>query len=251
MSRVHGYRDTVIPLTRAAGLTGVAQAAAATRDAIDVVLRQRAVQTDKATLALLSLRRGAVASAVLEGVDADEAADPASTDPVVRGARRVAAAVPDLAPRWRSAPLQVLARLHLLAAADLADEQTLGRPRDATSARRLTGTITEVDRAARPGSDVPALLVAAIVHAEVAEAFAPAGGVVGRAAERVVLVSRGVDPAGVLVPEEGHLAEPAGYAEERARLLTGTDQAVATWVERCCRAYTAAADVTARLVRRS
>lgn len=238
----------MIPLTRATSIMGVAQAAAATRDAIDVVLRQRAVQADKENLAVMSLRRGAVASAVLEGADVAETADPSSADPRVRGARRVAASVPDLAPRWHSAPLQVLARLHVLAAVDLADEQSLGRPRDATSARRLTGMMAEADRAAAPGSDVPALLVAAVVHAEVAEAFAPAGGVVGRAAERIVLISRGVDPFGVLVPEEGHLAEQAGYTEERARLLTGTDQAVATWAERCCRAYTAAADVTARLI---
>ena len=238
----------MIPLTRATSLMGVAQAAAATRDAIDVVLRQRAVQTDKDNLAVLSLRRGAVASAVLEGADLAETADPDSADPYVRGARRVAASVPDLAALWRSAPLQVLARLHVLAAADLVDEHTLGRPRDATAARRLTATMGEADRAAAPSSPVPAVLVAAVVHAEVAEAFAPAGGVVGRAAERIVLISRGVDPFGVLVPEEGHLAERDGYAEERARLLTGTDQAVATWAERCCRAYTAAADVTAQLV---
>lgn len=238
----------MIPLTRATSLMGVAQAAAATRDAIDVVLRRRAVQTDKEHLAALSLRRGAIASAVIEGADVAATTDPSSADPHVRGARRVAASVPDLVPLWRSAPLQVLARLHVLAAADLADEHSLGRPRDATSARRLTGTMAEVDRAAAPGSDVPTVLVAAVLHAEVAEAFAPAGGVVGRAAERIVLVSRGVDPFGVLVPEEGHLAEQEGYAEDRARLLTGTDQAVATWAERCCRAYTAAADVTAQLV---
>ena len=84
--------------------------------------------------------------------------------------------------------------------------------------------------------------------AEVAEAFSPAGGVVGWAAERIVLAARGVDPSGVLVPEEGFLAERDGYADERARLLTGTDEAVALWFERCARAYTAAAEVTARML---
>lgn len=238
-----GYRGWVIPLTRAAGLAGIAQAAAATRDAIDVVLRQRGVQTGAVALAAESVRRGAAASASLEG------ADPASADdPVVKGAMRVTEESFDLVRLWRSAPLQVLARLHLLAAADLADSDALGRPASTVSARRLTSTMAEIARVTEPGSSVPALVVAAVVHAEAAEAFAPVGGLVGRAAERVVLISSGLDRTGVLVPEEGHLGEPDGYAAERARLLTGTDVAVATWVERCCRAYTAAAEVTAGML---
>ncbi len=233
----------MIPLVRACGLPGVAQAAAATRDAIDVVLRARGVQTGAAGLAAQSVHRGAQASARLEGVD------PADTDdPVVKGAWRVTEESAGLVRLWRSAPLQVLARLHLLAAADLVDSDALGRPASAVSARRLTSTMAEVARAAQPGSPVPAIVVAAVVHAEAAEAFAPAGGLVGRAAERVVLISSGLDRTAVLVAEEGHLAEAEGYAHERARLLTGTDAAVATWVERCCRAYTAAAEVTAGML---
>ena len=87
-----------------------------------------------------------------------------------------------------------------------------------------------------------------MVHAEVAEAFAPAGGLVGRAAERIVLAARGVDASGVLVPEEGFVAEREGYGDDRRRLLTGTDYAVAVWFERCARAYTAAAEVTAAVL---
>jgi hypothetical protein len=63
-----------------------------------------------------------------------------------------------------------------------------------------------------------------------------------------VLASTGVDRTSVLVPEQGHLNEAEGYLTDRARLLTGTDVAVATWVERCCRAYTAGAEVTAQMV---
>jgi hypothetical protein len=238
-----GYRGFVIGLTRATGLLGIAQAAAATRDAIDVVLRQRAVQTGAVALARESVDRGAAATARLEG------ADPALAEsPEVLAALRVTEAAAGLASLWRTAPLQVLARLHLLAAADLAADDVLGRPRDATAARRLRATMLEVARVAAPGSSVPALVVAAVVHAEAAEAFAPMGGLVGRAAERVVLVATGVDPTGVLVPEQGHLADQPGYLDDRARLLTGTDVAVATWVERCARAYTAAAEVTATMV---
>lgn len=226
----------MIPLDRATSLTGIAQAAAATRDAVDVVLGQRPVQTGATALARQSVERGALASARLED------------DDVGKGALRATQEAPSLVSLWRTAPLQVLARLHLLAAVDLAEPDLLGRPSSPTAARRLAATMAEVARSSRAGSGVPALVVAAVVHAEAAEAFAPAGGVVGRAAERVVLVASGVDRTGVLVPEEGHLAERDGYLEERARLLTGTDVAVATWIERCCRAYTAAGEVTAQMV---
>lgn len=234
----------MIPLTRATSLMGIAQAAAATRDAIDVVLRQRSVQTGASTLALRSAERGASASASLEASEELLAHD----DPMMLGALRATHAAAELAPLWKTAPLQVLARLHLLAAADVAGADDLGRPVDATSARRLQAMTAEISRSAGPGSSVPSVVVAAVVHAEVASAFSPLGGVVGRAAERVVLVSTGVDPTGVLVPEQGHLDEADGYLTDRDRLLTGTDVAVATWVERCCRAYTAAAEVTATMV---
>lgn len=238
----------MIPLARATSLTGIAQAAAATRDAIDVVLGQRSVQTGAAALAERSIERGSLASARVEVAGADPVAvDLAEDDPMRKAALRVTVEAPALVALWRSAPLQVLARLHLLAAADLADADTLGRPKNATAARRLTGTVAEIARSSGPGSGVPSLLVAALVHAEAAEAFDPVGGLVGRAAERVVLISSGVDRTGVLVPEQGHLAETDGYLSDRARLLTGTDAAVATWMERCCRAYTAAAEVTATM----
>lgn len=230
-------------MTRATGLLGIAQAAAATRDAIDVVLGQRSVQTGASTLAARSVADGAMASAQMEGADPDQ-----GDDPYLRGALRVTHEVGELSTLWLSAPLQVLARLHLLAAADLAAPDALGRPQDSTSARRLTGMVAEVARATGPGSSVPALVVAAFVHAEAAEAFHPAGGLVGRAAERVVLRSSGVDQSGVLVPEVGHLGDAEGYLADRARLLTGTDVAVAIWVERCCRAYTAGAEATAQLL---
>jgi len=234
----------VIPLTRATGLLGISQAAAATRDAIDVVLRLRSVQTGASTLALRSAEHGARASALLETSSESLAED----DPVLAGALRATHAAAELAALWPTAPLQVLARLHLLAAADVAKPDDLGRPRDATSARRLQSMVSEIGRSSGPGSSVPSLVVAAIVHAEVASAFEPLGGVVGRAAERAVLASTGVDRTGVIVPEQGHLNEAEGYVTDRARLLTGTDVAVATWVERCCRAYTAGAEVTAQMV---
>ena len=87
-----------------------------------------------------AVRGGAVASArpdtslvaatrarPVAGMDASRLA--ASDAAVIRGSVRVSAELAALAPTWRRAPLQVLARLHLLAATDLLDPDRLGRPR--------------------------------------------------------------------------------------------------------------------------
>jgi hypothetical protein len=222
---------------RVAGLTGISQAAAAARDGVDVVLRQPDVRRRAGRIAAAALAEGAQASAVLEG--AGEAPD----DPLRQGALRVTGAVPELAPTWTRAPLQVLARLHLLAAADLAPAQALGRPVDAAAAGRLQEMTADLVS----GPPAPALVVAAMVHATVAESFAPAGGLVGRAAERVVLVATGLDPQAMLVPEAGHLAAAEGYLEAREAAATGALAGPARWTERCCRAYTFAAERTALL----
>ncbi len=233
--------SAVSRFARVAAAQGIAQAAAAARDGIDVVLRQPDVRRRAATLAPLAAREGARASTVLEGGDPD---DP--DDPLWQGALRVAVEVPELATVWPRSPLQVLARLHVLAAADLAVGDALGRPADGDAARRLTALTAQL----RPTPDVPALVVAALVHADVAESFRPAGGLVGRAAERVVLVSTGLDPQNLLVPEAGHLAGGDGYADQRVAAVTGVLAGPARWAERCCRAYTHAAERTALLAGR-
>ena len=231
---------------RVAGLTGISQAAASARDGIDVVLRQPDVRRRAARIAAASAVRGAAASAALEAgrpgpAEAVGAPDP--DDPLLQGALRATGAVLDLAPTWSRAPLQVLARLHVLAAADLVPAQALGRPTDREAATRLTAVAADLVA----GTRAPALVVAALVHAIVAESFAPAGGIVGRAAERVVLVATGLDPQGLLVPEVGHLTAGEDYVQQRADGVAGQLAGPARWTERCCRAYTAAAEQTARL----
>ena len=64
---------------------------------------------------------------------------------------------------WQRAPLQAIARLHALAAADLADDDELGRPRgDADVARRLELLADVMTGATR----VPAPVLAAVAHGE-------------------------------------------------------------------------------------
>jgi hypothetical protein len=154
-----------VPLTDIAALPGIAHAAASARDAVDVVLRQPSARRQAAVVAATSVVRGASASARLEGAEPDR-----TDDPLVLGALRATGAAVEMAGLWARAPLQVLARLHLLAAADLADPDTVGRPVDAEAARRLTALVRDVGTSA--ASEVPAMVVAAVVHAEVAEAFA-------------------------------------------------------------------------------
>ena len=99
--------------------------------------------------------------------------------------------------------------MHTLAAKGVADDADLGRPRDADSAARLrdlAGTLVSPTTA-------PALVVAAVVHAELAAVapFCSHNGLVARAAERLVLASRGVDAKSLMVPEAGHLAVRREY----------------------------------------
>jgi hypothetical protein len=74
------------------------------------------------------------------------------------------------------------------------------------------------------------------VHAELAilRPFPTANGLVARAAERCLLVARGIDPVAVTVPEVGHCELAASYApvltDYAARGLTG----VRDWLLRSC-----------------
>ena len=84
-------------------------------------------------------------------------------------------------------------------------------------------------------------MAAAVVHAEVAT-VAPFGshdGLVARAAERLVLVARGVDPASLTVPEAGHLALRAEYESNLRGYAEGGRSGVHAWLLYAAEAYTA------------
>ena len=130
-------------------------------------------------------------------------------DEIASDAVRLSASMLALAPLLKTAPLQAIARLHAVVGAAALAPDELGRPRDAASADRLRG----VAELLLSGSEAPALLMAAVAHADVATAapFASHNGIVARALERLVLVSRGVDTKSLVVPEAGHLAHRAAY----------------------------------------
>ena len=122
-------------------LPGVAAAVEAARAAVTDLRRHPAYRRDRSRGAAAASLRAARASAALDGsplVPLDAAGG--VNDPVLAGALRVAADIEELTRVWERAPLQALARLHMLAAADLCPAQALGRPRpDSGVAPRLAG----------------------------------------------------------------------------------------------------------------
>jgi hypothetical protein len=153
----------------------------------------------------------------------------------VQGALRAQAAIGPLADTWSRAPRQVLARLHAVAAADLvADAAQLGRPVGGSDVARRLGTLSEVLDLTR----APAPVVAAVVHGELlaVDAFAPASGIVARAAVRLTLVERGLDPKSLVVVEAGHLELASEYRTVLADYRAGTPDGVARWLVHCANA---------------
>ncbi len=230
------------PLAALAALEGVGSAYAAARDGIDVVLRDRGLRRTTPETTGESLLRGAHASAVLEGSGSSlEDVRSGRGDAVAQDALRVSTALLSMVPLLGTQPLQVLARIHALAAGAGPAEQA-GRPADAAGAERLRavgGLLTD-------DSDAPALLVAAVVHAELAtaSAFGSHDGLVARAAERLVLVGRGVDPTSLVVPEAGHLALRPAYESNLRAYRDGGPAGVHAWLLYTAEAYTKAAEAS-------
>ena len=137
-----GTPDPLAPLL---DLPGVRAAADAARAGIDRLLGHKVLRRESAGVSTESALRGARASAALEGVDVPLADLRAGNvdDPLVQGALRVSAGLGSMVETWSRAPGQVLARLHVLAAADLVDAGELGRPAP-HAGPRLSGLFTLV-----------------------------------------------------------------------------------------------------------
>lgn len=261
------------PLAQVAALPGVAEAVTEARSTVDRLLGHRILRRRSAEVSTESALRAARASAALEGVSVsleefrhgaagaaekatEKTAERAGPDPVVQGALRISAELGALTDVWRRAPRQVLARLHVLAAADAVEKEALGRPRTAdrpaTDPLGLGAPPAPAEVAARLDAlsslltrptKAPAIVVAAVVHGELL-ALRPFGwgdGLVARAAERLTLVQRGLDPKSLTAPEVGHAERPEEYAEALRAYLTGTWGGVASWVRHCAAAVQSAA----------
>jgi hypothetical protein len=220
---------------------GVASAFAATRDGIDILLRDRGLRSTSPDLTGESLLRGAHASGVLDGsVSTLEEVRAGGGDAVAQGALRLSVELLGLVPVFGRSPAQALARLHALAGAGSVPDDLLGRPRDAAAADRLRDALAVLT------TQRPALVTAALLHAEllVAEPFASANGLVARAAERLVLVSTGVDAKSLVVPEAGHLALRPAYESNLRGYATGGRSGAQVWLLYCAEAYSAGAEAS-------
>jgi hypothetical protein len=227
------HRSDHDPLAPIVALAGVEEAILATRLAVDRFAGHRVLRRRGDAVRSESLLRGAaIASSVELGrtVDVDElraaALDGAGADPVVRGAARAYAEIGALAAIWHQAPRQALARLHTLAARDLVAAEALGRPRPGEATDRL-GQLAEVVAA----TQAPALVVAAVVHGELAtlRPFGSADRIVAMAASRLVLTDRGLDPGAYAVVEIGHLDRADDDVALRG-FGSGTSEGLAAWV---------------------
>lgn len=180
--------------------------------------------------------RAARASSVLDGgpsaVDAE-----ATSDPVFAGALRVAQALEGgetgLVEVWRRAPLQALARLHVLAAADLVDEERLGRPEGGAAVGRRLEMLADL---ATGGTSVAAPVFAAVVHGELLTLapFGSADGVVARGAARLVTIASGLDRHGLGVPEVAWMRNVRDYRRAAADFASGSAEGVTAWLLLCC-----------------
>ncbi|WP_130012598.1 hypothetical protein [Serinicoccus sediminis] len=255
-----------------AALPGVQEGMDRAREACTALCWHEGLRRRTAEAAAESRVRGATASALLEGA---EPAGSQGSVSVVRDLMRGALAdAPDADPLWRTvraaarvtartervtqaelgAPAQLLAGLHTAAAAGLVAQHEVGRPRgagepgegvavlgdapDADAARARLQAVHGLLQAVPTGRQ-PALLVAAVAHAEivVARPFVVGNGLVARAVERVVLRVSGLDPTGVAVPEHGH-ADRAGqdYRGALVAYASGTQDGVRLWLEHCAEA---------------
>ncbi len=229
-----------------ANLEGVASSVAAARDSVDALLRDRGLRRTTPELTTESLLRGAAASALLETGTDEAGADTSlhdaverlhtgAGDPTALRAARLYSGLLTLVPVVTRSPLQAFARMHVLAASGEVADEELGRPRPEPATAMRLQQLAEVLVA---DTTVPAIVVAAVAHAEVATTrpFASGNGMIARALERLLLVTRGVDPTSMVVPEAGHLRLEPSYRAALDGYASGTAVGRRAWLLHVCSA---------------
>ncbi|MGW1956762.1 Fic family protein [Streptomyces sp. NPDC001920] len=248
---------TADPLAALGALPGVPESVESVRKAVDRVYGHRIMRRRSNEITSEAALRGARGTAALSGADwaleevrrrTDFSVDDESR--VMGAALRLTAEAGQLLSIWRQSPLRVLARLHLVAAADADDR--VGRPRQEgepvdeplvesapPGAAEVHGRLEGLSELIIAGSSAPALVTAAVVHGELLalRPFTSHNGLVARAAERIVLVGSGLDPKSVCPAEVGH-AElgRAAYLAALDGYVSGTPEGMAAWIAHCGKA---------------
>ena len=227
------------PLAPLAELPGVAAAGEEAREALGRAHRHRTNLRGWPAAAAEAALRAARASSVLDGGSlrlSDAGVLPSlrvGPDQVLAGALRVSEALEggatSLVGVWQRAPLQAIARLHALAAADLADDDRLGRPRRDVEVGRRLALLADI---VTGGTRVPAPVLAAVAHGELLtlEPFGTADGVVARAVSRLVTIASGLDPHGLGVPEVYWMRHSGDYRAAARGFSSGTPDGLAAWL---------------------
>ncbi|WP_405659186.1 oxidoreductase [Streptomyces sp. RK9] len=245
------------PLAALGTLPGVADSVDSVRKAVDRVYGHRVMRRRSNEVTAEAALRGARGSAALSGAEWALEEVRRRTDfggegdaRVMGAALRLTAEAGQLLSIWRQSPMRVLARLHLVAAAD-ADEAA-GRPRlagepvdeplielELPDAHEVAGRLEGLAQLIIAGGSAPALVTAAVVHGELAalRPFGSCNGLVARAAERIVLVGSGLDPKSICPAEAGH-AElgRAAYVGALEAYVSGTPEGMAAWIAHCGKA---------------
>lgn len=240
------------PLAALTQLPGVDAAVTQARAAVDEVLWPRNLGADGPALAVASRLHGAQACAALEGVDfaveAWRSGDAFEDSPMglaAAGVWRGYSELTTLVPTWRSAPLQALARLHVLVAADQEPAEDLGRPRSgevsdplliglAPAPEEVAARLSLLGRMVGSGGNAPALVEAAVVHGEIIalRPFEVGSAAIAQMATRLVMAARGLDPDLLIVPEVGILrAGRPAYVRAVRGYLSGAPEGVAAWLQ--------------------
>jgi hypothetical protein len=261
-------------LAALADLPGVREKSDAAREACTRLRFHEALRRRIPEASAESRVRGAQASASLDGASfpVDVVRElmsgmrewPDDPDPglwALKGATAATAESERVTSLVRTAPLQALARLHVAAAAPVVKQDWLGRPRVADEectefvdlgpapspdvvASRLAHLAEVIVAGAAAANRVPAGVLAALVHAEIATVrpFVHGNGLVARAMERALIQALGLDPTGVAVPEAGHVANggPA-YLGALAAYGQGSAQGVGLWLTQSADALLAGA----------
>lgn len=153
-----------------------------------------------------------------------------------------------MAPQLLDRPREALAELHVLICRGLVEPGMAGRPRETEQAvhdgaqgrvlyraappERLDGLLDELAAwLTGPAEAEPALIVAGTVHERILrwQPFEAGNGRVARAASRLVLRARKVDPEGLAVAERLPARDPLGY--HRAVAANMRRRALDPWLE--------------------
>lgn len=248
--------DLLLPLM---DLPGVADSVSSARERVDSLLWDRSLRTKGPALRKEVALANARASAAIDGIDiamsawaSGDAFDDSPLGHAAAGVWRLEESLPEQLSVWASAPMQSLARMHTLVARDVVtDSDRLGRPRDSDDVddplriksvpdvSSMKVRLAGLAQVTTTPTEAPAMVEAAVVHGELValRPFDWGSALVARAAARVVLAQRALDPDLLLMTDAAiySIGRPA-YVDAVRAYVSGTPDGVARWIRFCAEA---------------